>query len=136
METRQIEVVDNSFVWVDWAHIEGTFDSMITAHGTWKCQDTTLVELVWNEAEEEWEEVGYISAEGTWTASYLGADCVEGDVNGDGEIRSNDAMLVLQIAAGLMEPTAYQECAADVNGDSKVRSNDAMIILRTAAGLD
>jgi len=62
--------------------------------------------------------------------------CVKGDVNDDGNIKSNDATLILRIAAGLLEPNDYQKCAADVNGDGKIRSNDATIVLRKAAGLE
>jgi len=58
-----------------------------------------------------------------------------GDVNNDGKIRSNDAILTLRIAAELMTPTEKQKLAADMNGDGKVRSNDAILVLREAAGL-
>jgi hypothetical protein len=60
---------------------------------------------------------------------------IKGDVNNDGKVRSNDAMLALRIAAGLMVPSDYQKWAADMNDDGKIRSNDAMLILRKAAGL-
>ncbi len=59
----------------------------------------------------------------------------KGDINDDGNVRSNDALLALRIAAGIMEPTEYQKRAADMNDDGKIRSNDAMLILRKAAGL-
>jgi hypothetical protein len=62
--------------------------------------------------------------------------CIKGDVNNDGKIKSNDASLILRIAAGLLQPTDYQKCAADVNDDGKIRSNDATIVLRKAAGLE
>ena len=60
---------------------------------------------------------------------------IKGDVNNDGRIRSNDALLALRIAAGLMEPTDYQKWAADMNSDGRIRANDALLILRKAAGL-
>ena len=60
---------------------------------------------------------------------------IKGDVNNDGRIRANDALLALRIAAGLMEPTDYQKWAADMNGDGRIRANDALLILRKAAGL-
>jgi hypothetical protein len=63
------------------------------------------------------------------------ADCIKGDVNGDGSIKSNDAILALRIAAQLLVPTAQQLCAADYNGDGAVKSNDAILILRKSAGL-
>lgn len=58
-----------------------------------------------------------------------------GDVNGDGRVRSNDAILVLRISVGLIEPTEYQKLAADMNGDGMIRANDAILILRKSAGL-
>jgi len=60
---------------------------------------------------------------------------VIGDVNADGKVRSNDAILTLRIATGLMTPTSAELWAADKNGDGRVRSNDAILILREAAGL-
>ncbi|MBD3183666.1 hypothetical protein GF312_15350 [Candidatus Poribacteria bacterium] len=60
---------------------------------------------------------------------------IKGDVNDDGVIRSNDAILTLRIATGLLVPTKDQEWAADVNNDGNIRSNDAILILRKAAGL-
>jgi sugar lactone lactonase YvrE len=59
----------------------------------------------------------------------------KGDVNGDGKVKSNDAILALRISAGLMEPTSEQRYAADMNGDGNIRSNDAILILRKVAGL-
>jgi len=63
-------------------------------------------------------------------------DCSKGDVNGDGRVRANDAILSLRIAAGLVDVTPEQKCAADMNDDGEVKSNDAILILRRAAGLD
>jgi hypothetical protein len=60
---------------------------------------------------------------------------IKGDVNGDGSVRSNDAIMALRIVAGLMESTEEQKWAADMNDDGNVRSNDAILILRQVAGL-
>jgi PKD repeat protein/sugar lactone lactonase YvrE/nitrous oxidase accessory protein NosD len=69
------------------------------------------------------------------TITVPGGSVIKGDVNSDGKIRSNDAILTLRIAAGLMEPDEYQSQAADISGDGRIRSNDAILILRKAAGL-
>ncbi len=60
---------------------------------------------------------------------------IKGDVNNDGKIASNDAILAMRIAIGLVIPTDYQKWAADMNGDGKIGSDDAILILRKAAGL-
>ncbi|MFC1713055.1 cohesin domain-containing protein [Candidatus Poribacteria bacterium] len=60
---------------------------------------------------------------------------IKGDVNNDGEVRSNDAALTLRIAAGLLIPTEHQHWAADMNDDDEVGANDATLILRIAAGI-
>ncbi|MEK7399912.1 MAG: cohesin domain-containing protein, partial [Candidatus Poribacteria bacterium] len=60
---------------------------------------------------------------------------LKGDVNDDGQVRSNDAILVLRIAASLLEPNAYQKWSADMNNDGNIRSNDAILVLRASAGL-
>ena len=60
---------------------------------------------------------------------------ISGDVNGDGKVRSNDAILALRISAGLLIPSDEQKRGADMSGDGNVRSNDAILILRVAAGL-
>jgi parallel beta-helix repeat protein len=66
----------------------------------------------------------------------VNAICVKGDVNSDGDVKSNDAILILRISAGLMTPTPQQQCAADMNDDGKVGANDAILILRKVAGLE
>lgn len=58
-----------------------------------------------------------------------------GDVNKDGSIKSNDAILILQIAIGIKTPNDYEKVAADVNEDGSVKSNDAIKALRIIIGL-
>jgi len=65
----------------------------------------------------------------------IGLACVKGDVNGDGSVKSNDAILTLRISTGLLTPDDRQFCAADYNDDKQVRSNDAILILRKATNL-
>jgi len=75
-----------------------------------------------------------LAGDHTISATFV-PEVLKGDVNGDGRIRSNDAILALRIVAGLITPTEEQKRAADMNGDGVVRSDDAILILRKAAGL-
>jgi len=76
-----------------------------------------------------------ITVSTTLSGKDLEIACVKGDVNGDGKIQANDAILALRISAGLMTPTPQQSCAADMNEDGEVMANDAILILRKVAGL-
>jgi hypothetical protein len=60
---------------------------------------------------------------------------IKGDVNGDGNVRANDAILSLRIASGMMVANDYENWAADMNEDGNVRANDSILILRKASGL-
>ena len=57
-----------------------------------------------------------------------------GDVDRNGDVNSIDAMLVLQLSAGLIG-TLPQFELQDVNGDGAVDSQDALLILQFVAGL-
>jgi hypothetical protein len=61
-----------------------------------------------------------------------------GDVNGDGEINTTDAMLILRYIAGVLnenELAIFCRIAADINRDGEITTADALMILRIAAGL-
>jgi len=60
---------------------------------------------------------------------------LNGDVNNDGKIRADDAILALQISVDLIKPDDYQKSAADMNNDGKVGADDAIIILRKSVDL-
>lgn len=56
-----------------------------------------------------------------------------GDVNGDTQVTSKDAILIQQYVAGLA--AGVNETVADVNGDGSVTSKDAILIRQYVAGL-
>lgn len=62
-----------------------------------------------------------------------GSSGASGDVSGDGKMDVNDAVLVLQYAAGLTTFNQVQLKAADVSGNGRVGSEDAVLILQAAA---
>lgn len=59
-----------------------------------------------------------------------------GDVNFDGEINSQDALIAMRIALNVMESYEAQLAAADVNGDMRVNAQDALMLLRYSLGVD
>lgn len=71
----------------------------------------------------------------TFTVTVQESTGLLGDVNGDGEIDSRDATLILRYAVGLTEFSNDQFLLADVTKDGEVDSRDATMILRYAVGL-
>ena len=58
-----------------------------------------------------------------------------GDVNGNGDVNTADAVLVLKEAAGMINLTTEQLIYGDCNHDGKVNTADAVLILKYAAGM-
>lgn len=56
----------------------------------------------------------------------------KGDINDDGAVNSNDALMVLKYAVGSL--SEIDNSVADMDGDGQVNSNDALSILRTSVG--
>ena len=59
----------------------------------------------------------------------------KGDVTGDGKVDIKDAVTMLKIAVGAIEPTEAQRTAGDLNGDGKLDLADAILMLQRAIGL-
>lgn len=60
---------------------------------------------------------------------------VKGDISGDGQILSNDALLISRHLTFIKRLDGAQELAADVSGDGQVLSNDALLISRFLVNL-
>ena len=60
---------------------------------------------------------------------------LKGDVSGDGEILSNDALLISRHLTYIRRLDEAQTLAADVSGDGDVLSNDALLISRFLVNL-
>ncbi len=58
---------------------------------------------------------------------------IQGDLDGDGEISVSDALVVLRIAAKIVEQTDEALAIGDVDSDGEITVSDALAILRVAA---
>ena len=93
--------------------------------------DTIPVKLTFKEAyDKDLNEVTFKTTDGKIRiASYI-----PGDVNRDGEVKLNDAIILRRYVAGWN--LTIDELAADVNRDGEVKLNDAIILRRYVAGWD
>jgi hypothetical protein len=66
--------------------------------------------------------------------SFITGEDPKGDINGDDSVDLADALLALQILAGLESSTPVQK-KADVNGDGKIGSEEVLYIFQQVAGL-
>ncbi len=57
-----------------------------------------------------------------------------GDVNGDGQVDSADALLILRDSTGLEEFDELQSSLGDVDSDGEITSADALAVLRFSVG--
>ena len=58
-----------------------------------------------------------------------------GDIDGDGEITSNDALNILQSVTGISDLNDEQKKIADIDSDGEITSADALYILQAVVGL-
>ncbi|MDP2875740.1 MAG: dockerin type I domain-containing protein, partial [Holophaga sp.] len=58
-----------------------------------------------------------------------------GDINGDGSITIADAILAMQVLAGMRPEGLPAAALSDVNGDGKIGLPEVIYIMQTAAGL-
>jgi len=58
-----------------------------------------------------------------------------GDLNKNGVLQSNDAILAMRFAVRLATPTALDKKIGDIDKDGSIRTNDAILILRLILGL-
>ena len=60
----------------------------------------------------------------------------KGDVNTDGSINAQDALMILKRAAFLISLTEQQSLLAEMNEDKMINAHDALIVLKIAARIN
>ena len=68
------------------------------------------------------------------TARFTEVAAVPGDIDNDGSVTANDALMVMRYSLGLIS-SLPMTAAADVDGNGSVTANDALLIMRAALGL-
>lgn len=92
-------------------------------------EGTTEINLVFDEAyDKDLNEVEFEDCSGKIEIKKY----VSGDVNGDGQVKLNDAILLRRYVAGW--DVTIDLLAADVNRDGQVKLNDAILLRRYVAG--
>ena len=79
--------------------------------------------------DEKLDEIALAIAKGILEAhskEFITSEKLSGDLDGDGKVTENDAMLALKMSVGLEK----KDMSADVNGDKKVTPDDAAQILK------
>lgn len=84
---------------------------------------------------ERVEDCGVVTGDLVLYAHYDGSTFMKGDMDKDGEISVNDALIALRIAAKLAEETYEAILIGDIDGDDAITVSDALKILRVAAKL-
>ena len=69
-----------------------------------------------------------------WVKVDTSGTLLKGDVNNDGVVNANDALMVMRYALGLIT-SLPNLAAADVDGNGTINANDALKIMRYALGL-
>jgi hypothetical protein len=87
--------------------------------------DHDLIQVIYNDTTRDYKWVKAAS----WTIG--GA----GDVNGDGSIGLADAIVAMQVGAGITPSGTAAMKEADVNADGKIGLDEAVYILQREAGL-
>jgi len=64
---------------------------------------------------------------------YVHKDYVLGDIDNNGKIEVDDALIALQIVAEIYSPTETELSAADVDGNGRVEVDDSLMILQYVA---
>ena len=139
-ENYAVYVVPAEYAEEDLAKLTPVYDG--TATGAWTNitvdiseyagQEVRLAFRHYNTTDMYWIKLDLVQV---YTFAELEPDVLIGDANGDGEINTADATVILKSAADMIELSDEQKVAADVDYSGKVDTYDAVLILKYAADM-
>lgn len=150
--TVTVPDVEVSGIALDVSEVTLTEGKTLALTATVSPTNATDPSMTWTSSDEgvaTVDETGVVTAiaTGTATITATAGDCTAscevtveseyllGDVNGNGEVNSTDAVLILQYVVDLITESDLNLAAADVNGNGEVNSTDAVLILQYVVGL-
>lgn len=125
-----IGLTQTSWEITDWCEVDMPETVVVPAGGT---ADVTVTVTLTDDITEY---IDYYYTVGAFVEGFIeliGQGGMIGDVNGDGEVNSEDALLVMRYSMNLGE--LEDLASADVNGDGTVNMADALLIMRYANGI-
>jgi hypothetical protein len=135
---RTGSVTVNATAGAVWAAVSNVSWITVTSGFTGSGNGTVGFEITANTAADQ--RAGSITIGGqTFTVNQPGTSTVlKGDINGDGNVNLADAVLALQVNAGMAPSgirSGYAASGADVNTDGKIGMPELLYILQYVAGL-
>lgn len=74
--------------------------------------------------------------ETTTSGNVIGDSIILGDVNGDGQVKSNDLLLLKKYLLGLVDISDINAKNSDVTGDGDIKSNDLLLLKKFLLGIE
>jgi hypothetical protein len=99
------------------------------------CFQNVTAHVVHPEADETWKEDVLQDAGGDLKLTTEAPVGLIGDVDGNGKLTYNDALIILRASIKLGTLTDEQRALADFDGNGKLDYNDALKVLRASIGL-
>ena len=116
-----------------------TIPKTVTEIGWAAFANTEVETIFYDGSKEEWDNIDIKQGnEGiSWYAVVFPSqsDMRLGDLSGDGNVTTVDALNCIKAAVGITKLDANQTKAADVDGDGKVTTADALLILKYSVGI-
>jgi len=128
---RDVQDIDPNVVQTGSVVVNFTIDGVLGG-GEVSSQETTVTTV--DPTETTTTTITSDSSEQT-TTSGGSQDVVIGDINGDGNVKSNDLLLLKKYLLGLVAEEDINAANADITQDGNIKSNDLLLLKKALLGL-